>query len=39
MRLLFQEPTNFSRVMNLMSAVGILTSGDSGDIKVRFAAV
>ncbi|XP_050267137.1 protein unc-13 homolog isoform X2 [Quercus robur] len=29
-----QEPTNFSRVMNLMSAVGILTSGDSGDIKL-----
>ncbi|KAK9984439.1 hypothetical protein SO802_033964 [Lithocarpus litseifolius] len=29
-----QEPTNFSRIMNLMSAVGILTSGDSGDIKL-----
>lgn len=29
-----RESTNFSRVMNLMSAVGILTSGDSGDIKL-----
>ncbi|KAM3687195.1 hypothetical protein ACJW31_10G059700 [Castanea mollissima] len=29
-----QEPTNFSRIMNLMSAVGILTFGDSGDIKL-----
>ncbi|KAL4602731.1 hypothetical protein ACB092_10G075300 [Castanea dentata] len=29
-----QEPTNFSRIMNLMSAVGILTFGDSGDIKI-----
>lgn len=29
-----QKPCNFSRMMNLVSAVGILTSGDSGDIKL-----
>lgn len=39
MRLLFQKPHNFAKIMELVSAVGLLTTGDSGDSKVCFAAV